>query len=266
VALAVRGPSSPRPGRYPAHYPAEFGLSSPGCPVSQAPGSDRPSSCQSESTSKSHSKYPSGALSLIDAASRKVAGFDIKIAEHGRLPKQCPKRKPMKPSLSSAIVVVFAAATLLTSAFPASRAQQPAAPAPAVDMTSVQPESVGFSAQRLERLHAAIQDEINNKQLAGAVTILARHGKIVDYRTYGVRDLATSAPMTKDTIFRDYSMTKPVTGVAMMILYEEGKWLPSDPISKYIPNLRISKSSTASTPPAKCSSPSLTTRPPCASS
>jgi len=48
----------------------------------------------------------------------------------------------------------------------------------------------------------------------------------VDYRTYGVRDMATGAPMTKDTIFRDYSMTKPVTGVAMMILYEEGKWLP----------------------------------------
>ena len=116
---------------------------------------------------------------------------------------------------------------------PATHAQQPAAPA--VDMTPVPPESVGFSAQRLERLHAAIQDEISNKQLAGAVTILARHGKIVDYRTYGIRDLATSAPMTKDTIFRDYSMTKPVTGVAMMILYEEGKWLPSDPISKFIP-------------------------------
>ena len=65
--------------------------------------------------------------------------------------------------------------------------------------------------------------------------MLARHGKVVDYRTYGVRDLATGAPMTKDTIFRDYSMTKPVTGVAMMILYEQGKWLPSDPISKYIP-------------------------------
>src|ERR1035441_783452 len=60
------------------------------------------------------------------------------------------------------------------------------------------------------------------------------HGKIVDYRTYGVRDMATGAPMTNDTIFRDYSMTKPITGVAMMILYEQGKWLPSDPISKYI--------------------------------
>jgi CubicO group peptidase (beta-lactamase class C family) len=97
------------------------------------------------------------------------------------------------------------------------------------------PESVGFSSERLEQLRKLIQDEIDHKQLAGAVTILARHGKIIDYRTYGQRDLASGAAMTRDTIFRDYSMTKPVTGVAMMILYEEGKWLPSDPISKYIP-------------------------------
>ena len=85
------------------------------------------------------------------------------------------------------------------------------------------PESVGFSSQRLERLHALIQDEIDHKQLAGAITILARHGKIMDYRTYGQRDMATGAAMTRDTIFRDYSMTKPVTGVAMMILYEAGQ-------------------------------------------
>ena len=105
----------------------------------------------------------------------------------------------------------------------------------APDMTPVKPESVGFSAERLDNLHALIQGEIDQKQLSGAVTILARHGKIVDYRTYGQRDIAANAPMTKDTIFRDYSMTKPVTGVAMMILYEQGKWLPSDPISKFIP-------------------------------
>jgi len=104
-----------------------------------------------------------------------------------------------------------------------------------LDMTVVKPEVVGFSSERLERLHALIQGEIDAKKLAGAVTILARHGKVVEYKTYGVRDLATSAPMTRDTIFRDYSMTKPVTGVAMMILYEEGKWQPSDPIAKYVP-------------------------------
>ncbi len=115
----------------------------------------------------------------------------------------------------------------------AARPQQ--ASAPVLDMTPVKPESEGFSSERLERLHAFIQGEIDKKQLSGAVTILARHGKVVDYRTYGMRDLATSAPMIRDTIFRDYSMTKPVTGVAMMILFEQGKWLPSDPISKFIP-------------------------------
>ena len=104
-----------------------------------------------------------------------------------------------------------------------------------LDLTVVKPESVGFASERLERLHALIQGEIDDKKLPGAVTILARHGKVVEYRTYGKKDLASGAAMTKDTIFRDYSMTKPVTGVAMMILYEEGKWLPSDPIAKYVP-------------------------------
>ena len=105
----------------------------------------------------------------------------------------------------------------------------------APEMTVVKPETVGFSSERLERLHSLIEEEVERKELAGAITILARHGKVVDYRTYGQRDLASAAPMTRDVIFRDYSMTKPVTGVAMMILYEEGKWLPWDPISKYIP-------------------------------
>jgi CubicO group peptidase (beta-lactamase class C family) len=118
-------------------------------------------------------------------------------------------------------------------------AQQKTMTAPAarhtVDLTLVKPETVGFSSERLERLHALMQQAVDGKQIAGIVTILARHGKVVDYRTYGYRDMASGAPMTKDVIFRDFSMTKPVTGVAMMILYEEGKWLPSDLISKYIP-------------------------------
>jgi CubicO group peptidase (beta-lactamase class C family) len=127
-------------------------------------------------------------------------------------------------------------------------AQQAAPQRHATDMTVVKPESVGFSSERLERLHALMQQAVDQKQIAGIVTILARHGKIVDYRTYGYRDLATQAPMTKDTIFRDFSMTKPVTGVAMMILYEQGKWLPSDPISKFIPefaNLKVYKGTDA---------------------
>jgi len=97
------------------------------------------------------------------------------------------------------------------------------------------PDALGFSSERLERLHATMQREVDQKQLAGVVTILARHGKVVEERTYGKKDIASGAPMTKDTIFRIFSMAKPVTGVAMMILYEEGKWHPSDPVSQYIP-------------------------------
>ena len=128
------------------------------------------------------------------------------------------------------------AALLLTMA--ALPAQQAAVPKPAgvtLSLVPVRPETVGFSSERLERLHAVLKEEVDKKQISGFVTILARHGKVVEYRSGGLKDMASGAPMTKDAIFRDYSMTKPVTGVAMMILYEEGKWLPSDPISKFVP-------------------------------
>ena len=101
--------------------------------------------------------------------------------------------------------------------------------------TQPKPESLGFSSERLGWLHDAMQRPVDEKSLAGVVTLLMRHGKLVEERSYGVKDMASGAPMTNDTIFRIYSMTKPATGVAMMILYEEGKWHPSDPISKFIP-------------------------------
>ena len=151
----------------------------------------------------------------------------------------------IRPSVCH-VLAIFA----LTLGPGTARAQQPKPTAPptaahhALDLTPVKPESVGFSSERLENLHKLIQDQIDQKHLVGAVTILARHGKIVEYRTYGQRDLAAATPMTKDTIFRDYSMTKPTTGVAMMVLYEQGKWLPNDPISKYIPefaHLKVQK-------------------------
>ena len=101
--------------------------------------------------------------------------------------------------------------------------------------TEPKPESVGFSLERLGRLHEAMQRPVDDKSLAGIVTLLMRHGKLVEQRSYGVKDIASRAPMTNDTIFRIYSMTKPVTGVAMMMLYEEGKWQLNDPVSRYIP-------------------------------
>ncbi|MDR3725431.1 MAG: serine hydrolase [Terracidiphilus sp.] len=136
-------------------------------------------------------------------------------------------------SQSANLASVLLTGMVLTFVIQPSSAQQPAAPATAPALTK--PEAVGFSSVRLEQLHKLMQQAVDQKQVNGVVTILARHGKVVDYRTYGQRDVAAGAPMTKDVIFRDYSMTKPVTGVAMMILYEQGKWLPSDPIAKYIP-------------------------------
>lgn len=130
---------------------------------------------------------------------------------------------------------------LSSGAYTALPLQTPAKPSA---LALSKPESVGFSSERLERLHALMQEAVEQKQLSGMVTILARHGKVVDYKAYGQKDLTTGAPMTKDAIFRAYSMTKPVTAVAMMILYEQGKWLPSDPIAKFIPefaNLKVFK-------------------------
>lgn len=133
-------------------------------------------------------------------------------------------------------LVCVALLLVSTDALEAQQSQPSQSNGPAtIDMTVVKPESVGFSSERLERLHSLMQQTVDQKQLPGAVTILARHGKVLDYRVYGVKDVASSAPLTKDAIFRAFSMTKPITAVAMLQLYEQGKWLPSDPISKFVP-------------------------------
>jgi len=138
----------------------------------------------------------------------------------------------MKNTRYSRFALTLFAGLLIAAGAHHTLAQQPKK---AAEAAQNKPESLGFSSERLERLHAAMQQEVDQQRLAGIVTILTRHGKVVEERTYGKKDIASGAPMTKDTIFRIYSMSKPVTGVAMMILYEEGKWHPSDPISKYIP-------------------------------
>jgi CubicO group peptidase (beta-lactamase class C family) len=102
-------------------------------------------------------------------------------------------------------------------------------------LPSATPESVGFDAERLKRLNVEMRKLVDAQEFAGIVTFMARHGKVVNSDVYGRQDLAAKTPMQRDTIFRIYSMTKPITGVAMMILYEAGKWHPDDPLSKYIP-------------------------------
>ncbi|MBO9707578.1 MAG: beta-lactamase family protein [Caulobacter sp.] len=103
-------------------------------------------------------------------------------------------------------------------------------------LSAAAPEAEGFSAERLKRLDAFMQGLVDQGHLPGATTLVARHGKVVSFQTYGKKAVG-GAPMTKDTIFRIYSQTKPVTGVAMMILFEEGKWRLDDPVTKYLPEL-----------------------------
>ncbi len=110
-----------------------------------------------------------------------------------------------------------------------------AGPVLAADVPMAAPAEVGFSASGVEALKTEMQALVDQKKLAGAVTLLARQGKVVHYEAYGVQDVATGPPTQRDTIYRIASMTKPITGVAMMILWEEGKWSLDDPVAKHIP-------------------------------
>jgi CubicO group peptidase (beta-lactamase class C family) len=92
-----------------------------------------------------------------------------------------------------------------------------------------------MSAERLTRLHDAMQGLVDDGRLAGITTMIARHGQIADFHTYGYRDIEADDPMAEDDIFRIYSMSKPITGVALMMLYEEGKFRLGDPVRRYIP-------------------------------
>ncbi len=100
------------------------------------------------------------------------------------------------------------------------------------------PEEVGISSKRLERINTLMQHYVDEKKLAGAVTLVARRGKIVHFERFGMMDIEANQPMQLDTIFRIYSMTKPITSVAVMMLYEEGRFQLNDPISKFIPELK----------------------------
>ncbi len=111
----------------------------------------------------------------------------------------------------------------------------------AQDLPVVKPESVGMSAERLERIGAVVQRSIDEKRLAGAVTLVSRRGHVVWYKAQGMADREAAKPMRTDNLFRICSMTKPITTVAVMMLYEEGRFLLNDPVSKYLPEFKNPK-------------------------
>jgi CubicO group peptidase (beta-lactamase class C family) len=99
------------------------------------------------------------------------------------------------------------------------------------------PEDIGLSSSALARLGTVLSGEVTNGRLPGAVALIARRGRLAYFESFGRRDPAGDAPMSRDSIFRIYSMTKPIVSVAAMMLWEEGRFLLSDPIAKYLPDL-----------------------------
>ncbi len=103
------------------------------------------------------------------------------------------------------------------------------------------PEAVGVSTERLERIRPVMQGYVDAGNLPGFLTVVARHGKIVHFETIGMRDVENKKPVEPDTIFRIYSMSKPITSVAVMMLYEEGRFQLGTPVSKFIPQFKNMK-------------------------
>ncbi|HEY6990472.1 MAG TPA: serine hydrolase domain-containing protein [Bryobacteraceae bacterium] len=120
----------------------------------------------------------------------------------------------------------------------------------AQSLPQVSPAQVGLSPERLTRIRPAMERDIAEGEMAGAIGLIARHGKIAYFETYGMADREADKPMTKDAIFRMYSMTKAVVAVSVMTLYEEGRFSLHDPISKFLPEFAHVKVAVEKTDPA----------------
>ncbi len=123
--------------------------------------------------------------------------------------------------------LLFAVCLLLVSAADISAGELP----------TTRPERVGLSTERLERLSGQMQKAVDDGVMIGGLGMIARNGKVAYSETWGLSDREAGTPMTMDTIFRIYSMSKPITSVAVMMLYEEGRFFLNDPVAKYIPEL-----------------------------
>lgn len=102
-------------------------------------------------------------------------------------------------------------------------------------MKKCSPHEVGFSTRRLKRINRGMQRYIDQRLIAGIVTLVARRGSVVHFEKFGLQDIEANKPMELDTIFRIYSMTKPITSVALMMLYENGLLRLDDPVTKFLP-------------------------------
>jgi CubicO group peptidase (beta-lactamase class C family) len=113
--------------------------------------------------------------------------------------------------------------------------------AAAQELPTAKPESVGLSSERLARIDAAVQRSIDDQRIAGAVTLVVRRGKVAWFKAQGMADREAAKSMPPDAMFRICSMTKAITSAAVMMLYEEGRFLLDDPVSKYLPEFKNPK-------------------------
>ena len=113
--------------------------------------------------------------------------------------------------------------------------------APGQGLPATVPEKIGLSSERLNRIDTVLNDYIKQGKLPGAVAMVIRHGKVGYFKSFGLKDIEEKKPMTNDAIFRIASMTKAITSVAVMTLYEEGYFLLTDPVSKFIPEFKNPK-------------------------
>lgn len=125
------------------------------------------------------------------------------------------------------------------------------------------PEREGFDPPRLERVHQLVRGEVEAGRHAGALVLIARHGKVVDFQAYGKRDLDSGAPMERDTIVRIYSMSKVVTAVATLQLFEQNRFNLDSPVSQWLPelkNLQVFAGGTAESPQLEPARTAITVR------
>lgn len=146
-------------------------------------------------------------------------------------------RTPAKLLAATACAALLAGCSMVTDMMGSTVTPQNAA-ANALGMPTASPESQGFTTAGLDQLTSEFRALVDQKKLAGVTTLVSRHGKVVHFDTYGAANAATGDALKPDSIFRIASMTKPITGVAMMQLWEQGKWKLSDPVSKHIPQFK----------------------------
>ena len=134
-------------------------------------------------------------------------------------------------------------------------------PAVAASVQTAKPEQTGFSAERLVRIHDMVQRHIDAHDISGAVTLVARNGKVAHFEAHGLADIEANKPMSKDSLFWIMSMTKPVVGTAVLMMMEEGKLRLTDPISRFIPEFKGMKVAVIEERPAGARGPAPATPP-----